>query len=125
MARSLAEPPSKRIGADLGPGLLAALRRVTRAVHGLRTEPPGDGPVPGAAELASALDTALLQITGALESERAIVGLPPLRTLHHRVEDACAATPERAGVVIHLDELVNAVDTAAELLAETGAGSPG
>jgi len=125
VARSLAEPPSKRIGADLGPGLLAALRRVTRAVHGLRTEPPGDGPVPGAAELASALDTALLQITGALESERAIVGLPPLRTLHHRVEDACAATPERAGVVIHLDELVNAVDTAAELLAETGARSPG
>jgi hypothetical protein len=40
--------------------------------------------------------------------------------LYHRVEDACAGRPERAGVVIHLDELVNAVDTAAELLAGSG-----
>jgi len=120
VARSLAEPPSKQVDADLGPGLLAALRRVTRAVHGLRTEPPGDAPLPGGAELASAVDAALLRISDALGSGRDIGGLPPLRTLYHRVEDACAGRPERAGVVIHLDELVNAVDTAAELLAGSG-----
>ena len=97
VARSLAEPPSKRIDADLGPGLLAALRRVTRAVHGLRTEPPGDGPVPGGAELASAVDAALVQISDALGSDRAIGGLPPLRTLYHRVEDACAGETGAGG----------------------------
>ena len=125
VARSLAEPPSKRIESDLGPGLLAALRRVTRALHGLRTEPPGDGPVPGAGDLVSAVDAALLQISGALESDRAIGDLPPLRTLYHRVEDACAGQPERAGVVIQLDELVNAVDTAADLLAGPADGTSG
>lgn len=98
---------------------------MTRALHGLRTEPPGDGPVPGAGDLVSAVDAALLQISGALESDRAIGDLPPLRTLYHRVEDACAGQPERAGVVIQLDELVNAVDTAADLLAGPADGTSG
>jgi uncharacterized membrane protein YccC len=124
VARSLAEPPSKRIDPDLGPGLLAALRRVTRALHGLRTEPHADGAMAGGADLASAVDAALRRISDALASDLAIGGLPPLRTLYHRVEDACADVPERAGVVIHLDELVNAVDTAAELVAEAGTGTP-
>jgi uncharacterized membrane protein YccC len=125
VARSLAEPQSKRIDADLGPGVLAALRRVTRAVHGLRTESPGDAPLPGGDELASAVGTALLQIRDALDSGTGISGLPPLRPLYHRVEDACTDAPDRTGVVIHLDELVNAVDTAAELLAGTGPGPSG
>ena len=124
VARSLADPPSKRIEADLGPGLLAALRRVTRAVHGLRTERPGDEPLPGAVDLAGAVDTALLRISDALASDRAIGGLPPLRALYHRVEEACVEVPERAGAVIQLDELVNAVDTAAELLTDAGPGTP-
>ena len=46
----------------------------------------------------------LLRISHALESDLAIGGLPPLRTLYHRVEGACAETPERAGAVIQLDE---------------------
>jgi hypothetical protein len=48
-----------------------------------------------------------------------------LRELYHRVEDAGATMPGRAGVVIQLDELVNAVDTAAELLDRAPVGPIG
>jgi len=125
VGRSLAEPPSKRIDPDLGSGILAALRRVTRAVHGLRTEPPGDTPLPGVAEFSSAVEDALGRVSTALEARRAVAGLPPLRELYHRIEEAGAATPERAGVVIQLDELVNAVDTAGELLERAPVGPVG
>ena len=77
VGRSLAEPPSKRIDPDLGPGILAALRRVTRALHGLRTEPLGTAPVPGAAEFATAMEDALLQVSDALGVRRARRHPPP------------------------------------------------
>jgi uncharacterized membrane protein YccC len=125
VGRSLAEPPSKRIDPDLGPGILAALRRVTRAVHGLRTEPLGEAPLPGVAEFATAVEDALARVSDSLESGAAIGELPPLRELYHRVEDAGATMPGRAGVVIQLDELVNAVDTAAELLDRAPVGPIG
>ena len=52
--------------------------------------------MPGGDDLASAVGVALLQIRDALDSGTGIAGLPPLRSLYHRVEDACADAPDRA-----------------------------
>jgi hypothetical protein len=71
------------------------------------------------------MEDALLQVSDALASAGPVGTLPPLRELYHRVEDDCASVPERAGLLIHLDEMVNAVDTSAELLdrAQSGSGA--
>jgi len=124
VGRSLAEPASRRIDADVGPGVLAALRRVTRSVHGLRTELPGADPLVGATGLADAVGAALDGLRRALEADGEVGPLPPLRELYHRIEAAEGPGGGRAGLLIQLDELVNAVDTAVGLLDPSPSGPP-
>ena len=72
----------------------------------------------------SAVDAALARIGSALDGTDPGAEIPALRERYHRVDDATRDTPAWAGVVIHLDELVNAVDTAAELAARRDTAEP-
>lgn len=119
VGRSLADPPAHRIDPEVGRGALAALRRLIRAAHGLRTELPGTTGVPGMEGFALAVDESCRRMEAGLDRDRPVGHLPPLRSLLDRMRDDPAAVP--VPVAIPLDELVDAIDTVGQLL---GAGEP-
>jgi uncharacterized membrane protein YccC len=115
IGRSVSEPRTTAAEASRDRSLLAAALRILRATHALRIEaeggttltsnepigPLGDGLVGGLASLA------------ALEAAEPVPEDVDLRSRFNDAADrlAAAGAPETIG--LHLDELVNAIDTAA------------
>ena len=116
IARSLGEPRARQVDAQLASGALAALRRCSLATHVLRTSLELEHPVPELAPLADALVCALGAVAAALEGGVA-PGPSTLRGLHGDMTRALAARPGNEILIVETDELVDAIDTIAVLLA--------
>ncbi len=120
VARSLSEPPARRIDHDRAQGTLATALRLTQATHVLRLEaqehePPP--PSPRLTGLATSLDALLAIVEDALRSgtRPAAQSLPDLRADYDAlVADNGAAGPELAA---ELDELVDAANGLAAIVA--------
>ena len=120
VARSLSEPPARRIDHDRAQGTLATALRLTQATHVLRLEaqehePPP--PSPRLTGLATSLDALLAIVENALRSDTrpAAQSLPDLRADYDAlVADNGASGPELAA---ELDELVDAANGLAAIVA--------
>jgi uncharacterized membrane protein YccC len=121
VAVSLSEPESRRIDADQTRGALGALRRLVYAVHVLRLdaeedrrERPG---LPALAPLVSGVDSLLGAVEGSLRGEGApSTALPDLRALYEKFERAAPGDAEAGALLLQLDEIVDAVNSLAEVL---------
>jgi uncharacterized membrane protein YccC len=128
VARSLAEPPSRRIDPAASQVTLAALRRLVGAIHVLRTELTGDGSReawPEIGQLARDLDRALAIVAGALSTPDmppSQLDLPPLRDLYTRLAKDSIHDPQRDVLLGELDEVIDATNTIAA--AATAIASP-
>jgi hypothetical protein len=93
---------------------LGALRRVVYAIHALRLELVDSdlGPLPVLAPLRSALSDALAQLSLSLRDGRASSSFPHLRRLHRELGQTGGGTLNPT-LLVELDELVDATDTAA------------
>lgn len=114
LARS--EPRRGALDPRRAAATLGALRRVVWAVHGLRlraAELPDRPPLPELSPLLRAIDDSLVVLGGAVrEGDGEGLSLPPLRTLHRELAWPADAI-QGQGLLASLDELVDAVDTAA------------
>lgn len=119
VGRSLKEPTAKRIDPDVSQGILAALRRLIRAAHSLRTETAVPPTLAGIDQFAQAVDRSFATVEDGLERNMSVDSLPPLRDMYHRIDEGSADDPAALPVLIQLDEMVNAVDTVGQLM---GAG---
>jgi uncharacterized membrane protein YccC len=100
------------LGVDAAGAVLAALRRVTYAIHALRLASEGPPqPHPELAPLAHGLERALDSLSLRLSPDGEPAPLPPLRALYRQT-----ATGLADGVGLALDELVDAVNSAAAAL---------
>jgi uncharacterized membrane protein YccC len=120
VARSLSEPPARRIDPERAQGTLATMLRMTQATHVLRLEaqerePPP--PTPRLAGLAASLDALLAIVGDALRSgaRPAAHSLPDLRAGY----DALVAGDGAAGPALaaELDELVDAANSLGTIIA--------
>lgn len=119
VARSLAEPQAHRFDGPLAAGVLAGARRLSLTTHVLRRSLPGgrSTPVLELEPLRLALVDALTIVVGEFTAPGGET-LPPLRRLHRQL---ARDLEQRAGtelLVVETDELVDAVDTLAMVLAE-------
>jgi hypothetical protein len=113
VARSLSEPPARRVDPERAQGALAAVLRLTQATHVLRLEaqerePPR--PSPRLAGLAGSFDALLATVGDALRSgaRPTARSLPDLRAGYDAlVADDGAVGPDLAA---ELDELVDAAN---------------
>ncbi len=122
VARSLGEPETHRIDARKGPGILGELLRVVHALHGLRLEAQDmrdRAAMARLAPLARALDVQLAAAARALRTDDLQLSSESvdLRDALERFADG-ASPPERQLVGL-LDELVDATNSVADLLART------
>ena len=116
VGRSLAEPRARRIDSELSRGILAALRRLIRAAHGLRTEMIEGTAVPGMDQFAEAVDDSLSIVEDGMADAMRVAQLPPLRSIFHQIDKDGAGSPVPLPVLIQLDEMVNAIDTVGEMM---------
>jgi len=137
VARSAAEPAARRIDLAESSGVLAGLRRTSIVVHALRTDIQAGRipvPVPEATPLAAAFGTAMGEIVvlvavppGGRGHAHDVAGgapWPPLRRRHGELADALAGRAQCALLLSELDELVDAIDTLAGLLAPQLVAAP-
>jgi uncharacterized membrane protein YccC len=123
VARSLGEPATRRIGAEQSQGLLGAMRRLLQTAQVLRLYAQEDrprGPVTELEPLASDIDHCLRLIAESLAAEppQPLGHIPDLRGDYGTFQRASdAEDPDRAALLSELDEIVDAVDTAAALAA--------
>ncbi len=123
VARSLAEPHHRRIDPTEAAAVLAGLRRVSTATHAIRSDAVAGRLPPELAALdplARGFDGALGQIAAALDwgGESGPPGaLPRLRQLHDELVEAIRGAPG-ALVLPETDELVDALDTIAQVIAD-------
>jgi uncharacterized membrane protein YccC len=128
IAQALAEPASRRAGAERSRSTLIALRRVAGVVHVLRTEAgagAGDPALGALAPLLDALEAQLAAIASALAESDGLA--PPvlnadattLRERYARVKPALAEAASGRALLEELDELVDAVNSLAAVAAET------
>jgi uncharacterized membrane protein YccC len=124
VARSLDEPASRRIDERKGPGLLGEMRRLVRAAHVLRLDAEADEtdgrarePMPRLARLARSIDVELAAVARALHTDdlQLSTEYPDLRIAYHRF--AQDASPAERALLPELDELVDAANSVAELVA--------
>jgi hypothetical protein len=116
--RSIQEPAATRIDPSQGRGLLAAAQRIVRATQGLWIDAErGATLAPFAAlnDLSAGLLIGLDNLANGFAG-RPTTPMPDLRALYGIVELALAATDAAPSIGLHLDELVNAIDTAAHLV---------
>lgn len=116
--RSIQEPAATRIDPSQGRGLLAAAQRIVRATQGLWIDAERGATVtPFAAleELSTGLLAGLDNLANAFAG-RPTTPMPDLRALFRAVELALAQMDVAPSLGLHLDELVNAIDTAAHLV---------
>ncbi len=115
IGRSVSEPRTTTAEASRDRSLLAAALRILRATHALRVEAES-GTTAASDEqvgsLAAELEAALTALAAAEAGQTASVD-PELRASYNEAADrlSAAGAPETIG--LHLDELVNAIDTAA------------
>jgi len=125
VGRAIQEPSSTRIDPSEGRGLLAAALRIARATHALRIEAEHGTRVVAFGEL-EALRAGLLDALAALADSLANQPSRPLgdlRLLYRTMEQSVDAIAMPRSIALHLDELVNATDTAAYLAGLTAAVS--
>jgi uncharacterized membrane protein YccC len=122
VARSLDEPRSRRIDPRVGPGVLGETRRLVQAAHVLRldAEDTGREPMPQLAQLARSIDIELGAVSRALRTDELQLSAeyPDLRVAYDRF--AQDASPAEQTVLPELDELVDAANSVAELVARSG-----
>jgi uncharacterized membrane protein YccC len=142
VARSLGEPTARQIDPEISRGILAGLRRVVQAIAVVRVLDPGRegregrARIPELEALARALDVGLAEIADVLGG--GVAGtFPPLRARHEalagaaqraRAQRARAAPGKQTGaappagvdfgdvLLGELDEIVDALNTVAELI---------
>ena len=117
VGRSVVEPSATRINPTEGRGLLAAAMRILRATHALRIDAERGATVAAFGELSELLSAcvdALVRL-GDFFDARAYDAPVDLRALFDALEPALAQRGAPASVALHLDELVNAINTAAHL----------
>jgi uncharacterized membrane protein YccC len=118
VGRSVVEPHSTRLAPADAQGLLSAAMRILRATHALRIEAERGAttaPSPEVAHLAGALGTTLQHLGDLLHYEETTTGLD-LRALADAAEASLANAQAPASIALHLDELVNATNTARHLV---------
>ncbi len=123
VARSLAEPPARRIDPDQARGALGALRRLVQAVHVVRLDAEDEHerrPRPELTAFTSGVDELLSAVERALRGEDAGPGaesqLPDLRMAYEVFERACPRDEDSAALLAELDEIVDAADGLAAVL---------
>jgi len=123
IARSLSEPATRRIDAEQSQGGLGVMRRLIQAAHVLRLDAQDEGErrsLPALAPLANDVDTLLAIIESRLQAgpqaERQPSSLPDLRADYAAFERDCAQDPAVLGLLLELDEIVDAVDGLAVLV---------
>ncbi len=118
VGRSVVEPRSTRLAPAEGQGLLAAALRVLRATHALRIDAERGATTVMSSDLAhlmSAIGASLQRLSDLLTSDEASAGID-LRTLFVAAEAALVAAEAPASIAVHLDEMVNATNTARHLV---------
>ncbi len=118
VGRSIQEPASTRIDPSEGRGLLAVALRIVRAIHALRIEAERGATVPAFCEL-DELSTGFLEALDALVDLLATRQPGPaleLRHLYRATEHRLVELGAPPSIGRHLDELVNAIDTAMHLI---------
>jgi hypothetical protein len=129
IARALAEP-GRRGDAELSQSALGATRRIVSVVHVLRTdvsEQRGNEPLPALSALAEELDRTLTTIEARLRGDlltgtaRTSAELPDLRDSYRRLAQTAELTRTDVLLARELDELVDAVDSLAALVADGSA----
>ncbi len=122
VARSLSEPETRRIDPRKGPGILGELLRVVHALHGLRLEAQDArdrAPMPDLAPLARALDVQLAAAARALSSDDLQLSSEHVDLRHALDQFSAAASPPERELIGLLDELVDATNSVADLLARS------
>jgi uncharacterized membrane protein YccC len=117
VGRAIQEPSSTRIDPSKNRGLIATALRIARASHALRIEAEHGARAAAFGEL-EALRAGLVVALDTLAAHfgaRTAGQLPDLRSLYRSVEQSPDAVLMPRSIALHLDELVNAIDTAAYL----------
>ncbi len=121
VGRSIQEPRSTRVDPAEGRGLLAAAMRIVRAQHALRIEAARGASTVSSPAL-DALGTGLSDDLASI-SDHFRQGSPPsdshLRNLFTAAADDLSARSAPPSIATHLDELVNAVNTARVLISQS------
>jgi uncharacterized membrane protein YccC len=116
--RSIQEPAATRVDPSQSRGLLAAAQRIVRATQALWIDSERGATVKPFAEL-DVLTAGLLEgmdnLTNTL-SDRSLKQMPELRSLFLALERPLVDRGAAPSIGLHLDELVNAIDTAAHLV---------
>lgn len=122
VARSLAEPATRRIDAEDSQRALATLRRLVQAAHVLRLDaqeerqrPPLPELKPLAADIDWQLRTIDTTLTDAPEARPGPPSLPDLRASYSALEHRCSQERDHAALLAELDEIVDAANSLAEL----------
>jgi uncharacterized membrane protein YccC len=115
--RSIQEPASTRLDPSQSRGQLAAAQRIVRATQALWIDGERGAKVDGFAEfdelvhgLLAGLDDLARTFSG-----DPITPMPGLRKLYRQVEQPLRERDAAPSIALHLDELVNSIDTAAHL----------
>ena len=117
VGRSLREPSRHRIDAEQTMGVLAALRRVSEALHLLRTRATdANDTVPAAMPLTDAMATAMATLSSTVRGDQKGGVLPPLRQLHDGLRAEVGNSDFSCLVETETDEIVDALDTVGHLL---------
>jgi uncharacterized membrane protein YccC len=127
VARSLAEPETRRIDPRKGPGLLGEMQRLVYAIHDLRLDAQDERerePMARLAALTRGLDAQLSAAARALVTDDLQLSSEhiDLRAALDRFARS-ASSPEQA-LIPGLDELVDATNSIADLLARTPEPAP-
>ncbi len=125
VGRAIQEPSSTRIDPSQGRSLIAAALRIVRATHALRIEAEQGTTTRSFTEL-DALRGGLLDALAALAeslANRPPRPLPDLRLLYRAMEQSVDGIAMPGSIALHLDELVNATDTATYLAGLTVSSS--
>jgi uncharacterized membrane protein YccC len=122
VARSLAEPATRRIDAEDSQRALATLRRLIQAVHVLRLDAEEERQRPALPELkplAAVIDWQLREIDTVLSdapgARPGSPSLPDLRASYSAFERHCSQERDHAALLAELDEIVDAANSLAEL----------
>lgn len=114
ISMSLLEPQNSRIDPSEAQGLIAVALRIVRAIHAMRIEAERGATVITFDEferLGAGLVSAL-QILADWFSHHSPARVPDLRLLYRTMEHPLSESGALPSVAVHLDELVNAIDTA-------------
>jgi uncharacterized membrane protein YccC len=126
VGRSVEEPSSTRVDPDEGRGLLTVAMRVLRALHALRIDAESGNATSSSPELGAL-------VAGCREALDALAGhfasgtdaqWEELRPLYRAARRRLDADGAADSIAVHFDEVVNALNTAAHLIAAAAEPQP-